>query len=70
MFKLGKRFQTKDHNGKQNDKYWDDGDDSRVLRTFWIFEQQPHFSLKVVCWKGFLLLFDKALILPEIILET
>ena len=70
MFKLGKRFQTKDHNGKQNDKYWDDGDNSCMLRTFWIFKQQPHFSLKVVRWKGFFLLFNKALILPEIILET
>ena len=44
---------------------WDNGYDSRVLWTFWIFKQQPYFALEVVGRKRFLFFFDKTLVFPE-----
>ena len=44
---------------------WDNGYDSRMLWTFWIFKQQPYFALEVVGRKRFLFFFDKTFAFPE-----
>ena len=44
---------------------WDNGYDSRMLWTFWIFKQQPYFALEVVGRKWFLFFFDKTFAFPE-----
>ena len=44
---------------------WDNGYDSRMLWTFWIFKQQPYFALEVVGRKRFFFFFDKTFAFPE-----
>ena len=50
VLELWKGLQAEDHNGEQNDKYWDYCDDPGVLRTLGVLEQQPDLPLEVVRW--------------------